>query len=129
MANPLTGAALYANNENIPYIPNSLVYDLGTAERVVTSQVIGNGATVNVATENYETAKGMIKFDLKSTSENEAFVLTWISNFDANVFKVVSSDGRARIFQSATVINKPEFDTGSDGVISVEIESAPVAVG
>ena len=47
---------------------------------------------------------------------------------DANVFKVISVDGKTRVFQSAVIVNKPEFDTGADGVISVELESAPAVV-
>ena len=124
MANALTGAELYGNNELVEYIPNSLTYNLGTPERSLTTQVVGGGEVSQVATEDYSTAKSMVKFDLKTTSENESRVIGWVQAFDSNVFKVVSRDGVSRVFQGAIIINKPEFDTGSDGVISVEIEAS-----
>lgn len=124
MANALTGSELYGNNELVEYIPNSLTYNLGSPERTLTTQVVGGGEVSQVATEDYSTSKSMVKFDLKTTSENEAKVIGWVKAFDANVFKVVSRDGVTRVFQGAIVINKPEFDTGADGVISVEIEAS-----
>lgn len=128
MANALSGSTLYANNEVITYMPNSLIYDIGSPERIVAPQVVGNGAVENVTTEDFSTSKGKITFDLKTTSENEEVVQTWIDNVDSNVFRIVSSDDKSRNFQGAVVINKPEFDTGADGVISIEIESARAVV-
>lgn len=124
----LSGATLYANNQIVSYTPNTLTYDLGTPERLVSPQVIGGGAVTNVVTEDYSTSKSMLKFDVKTTSENEEIVLNLIDSFDQNVMKVVSAEGKTRIFQNAAVVNKPEFDTGSDGVISVEMESSPAVV-
>ena len=126
MANVLSGATLYINNELIAYIPNSLKYKLGNPERNVSPQVTGNGNTDNITTEDFSTQKSELMFDLKTTSENEVFVQNWIELIDGNVAKVVSTDGVARIFQKATVINNPEFDTGSDGVISMEMEGLRV---
>lgn len=129
MAQALSGSQLYHNNEIVEYMPNSLKYELGTPERKVDPQVVGNSSVVNVISEDYATAKAMISFDLKTTTENEAKLQTMIDNFDNNVFKIVSNDGVTRVFQNAVVINKPEIDTGADGVISIEIESSQAAIG
>lgn len=128
MATAVNGATLYGNNDVVTYMPNSLTYDIGKAERTVTPQIVGNGSVENITTEDFSTAKAMLKFDLKTTSENEALVIGWLDNFDSNVFKVVSSDGKTRVFEKSVIINKPEFDTSSDGVISIEIESSQAAV-
>ncbi len=129
MANALTGAILLINNETQEYFPNSLKFDMGSPERKVDPQVIGGGRVVNVATEDYSTAKGKVMFDLKTTSENEEAISGWVSNFDQNLIKVTSNDGVSRIFENATIINKPEFDTGSDGIISIEFETAQGVFG
>jgi hypothetical protein len=128
MATAINGATLYGNNDVVVYMPNSLTYDIGKAERTVTPQIVGNGTVENVVTEDFSTAKGKLQFDLKTTSENEALVIGWLDNFDSNVFKVVSTDGKTRVFEKSVIINKPEFDTSSDGVISIEIESSQAAI-
>lgn len=124
MAKALSGAKLIINNETIGYSANSLKYDAGNPERKVSPQVIGGGGVTNVVTEDFETAKSKIMFDLKTTSENEVLINGWVSAFDENAIKIVSSDGAARIFENAVIINKPEFDTGADGIIGVEFESS-----
>lgn len=129
MNTALSGSVLQVNNETTAYMANSLKYTRGTPERKLDPQVVGNGAVVNVATEDYSTAKGMVSFDLKTTSENELLVNDWVENFDENAIKIISSDGVARIFQKATIINKPEFDTGSDGIISIEFETEQAVSG
>jgi len=123
MANALAGAALIINNETIPYVPNSLKYDVGNPERKVEPQVVGGGAVTNVVTEDFATAKSKIMFDLKTTTENEQLFLGWVENFEDNLVKIVSNDGKSRVFELATIINKPEFDTGADGIASIEFES------
>lgn len=117
----------YMNDELIKIEPNSFMYDLGNPEITVRPQVSGNNIE-NVYTKNFETAKSKFSFDLATTSENESRILDWIDNFSANVFRAVSTDGITRVFQQCALINKPEFNTGSDGVVSVEFESLPAVV-
>ena len=123
MSNAIHGSTLEINNNVIPYVPNSLVYDFGTPEVSVDPQIIGDGAVENIYSENFETAKSKVTVDLKSTSENEARLQSFTDNFDQNLIKIIARDGTARIFENAVVINKPEINTGSDGVISIEFES------
>ncbi len=129
MAQSLSGSQLTVDNDVIGYMANSLKYDLGNPERKVDPQVVGNGAVFNVVSEDISTQKSKVMFDLKSTTENELLVSTWNTNSDANVIKVISPEGVARVFESAALINKPEFDTGADGVISIEFESNPLVRG
>lgn len=128
MTQGLADSALYINNEIIPYEANSLSYMGGTPERTVTPQVVGAGAVTNVVNEDFTTAKGEVKFELKPTSLNEELVQDWIQNVDANVVKIVSTEGKSRVFQAAVVINKPEFNLGSDGTVAIEIESNRAAI-
>ena len=129
MATALSGSRLIINNETIEYMANSLKYDLGNAEVKVDPQVIGDGAVTNVPSRDFSTAKSKVMFDLKSTSENEEKVIAFIELFASNVIKIVSSDSVTRVFESATIINKPEFDTGADGVIPIEFECSVAVVG
>lgn len=118
----LSGAQLLVNNETIPYMANSLKFNLGNPERKVDPQVVGNGRVNNVVSEDFATAKSMIMFDLKSTATNETSLQAWIQNVEQNVIKVISPDGSIRVFENCVVINKPEIDTGADGVFSVDFE-------
>lgn len=129
MPNALSGSQLIINNEIIPYQSNSLKFDSGTPERKVDPQVVGGGGVENVTTEDFSTAKSKISVDLKTTSQNEVLINGWVTNFDQNLIKIISNDGVARIFENATLINKPEFDTGADGIISLEFECAPSVFG
>jgi hypothetical protein len=122
-------ATLYVNNEVIPYMPNSLKIIGGKGERVVSAQVSGGGGTENVVSENVETKKGKVSFDLKSTIQNKTNVKGWSRNFDANVIRIVHRDGISFIYQNAVLINDPEFDLGADGIASCEFESLPEIQG
>lgn len=125
----LADSALYVNNELIPYEAGSLGYIGGTPERKVSPQNAGNGNTVNVVNEDISTAVGEVKFEMKPTTQNEEQVDVWIENLDQNVVKIVSKDGTSRVFQSAVVTNRPEWNLGSDATVSIEIKSDPVARG
>jgi len=128
MTQGLSDAALYVNNEIIPYESNSLKYEDGTPERKVSPQVIGAGDTVNVNNEDFSTAMGKVTFDLKSTSINETLLGDWQANFENNVIRIVSTDGVSRVFQQAVIVNKVEVNLGVDGVIPIEFNSLRAAI-
>lgn len=125
MAKAVSGAALYINNEIVPYEPETLIISKGNPEAKQSPQVVGNGRTENVYSRDYSTAFGEIKFDLRSTSDNDNLVDDWIALEDAIAVRVVYPDGVTAIFESAAVTNKIEVDTGNDGMISVEMQSEP----
>ena len=129
MSIALSGSTLYVNNEIWPYVPNSLKWDFGNPEVSVDPQVVGGGLVENVNSKDYSTAKAKIMWDSKSTSENETKLTSLIENFDQNLIKIVDPSGGSRIFENSVVINKPEVDSGSDGVFSIEIESSPMLKG
>lgn len=129
MTTALSGASLYINNEIVPYMSNSLKFVPGKPERKVDPQVVGDGNVENVATEDFSTAKSKVVFDLKTTIENETLYNAWHDLFDANLIKIISKDGTSRIYENCTIINQPEFDTGSDGVASIEFEGAQSVFG
>ena len=125
----LSGMTFIINNDIWAYVPNSLKFKEGHPERSVNPQVVGDGAVENEVSENYETLKGSVTVDLKTTTENEIKVNRVQRNFDQNLIKLVSPDGKTRVFENAVVINDPEFDAGADGVVTVEFESKPAVLG
>jgi len=114
---------LIINNEVIPYEPTSISWKKGNPTRQVKSQVVGEGKTENAVAEDFETAKGMVKFDLLNTTENSNRYTSFQDNFDANVIKIVFNDGKTFLFENAVVIEDAEQTGGVDGMIPVEFES------
>ena len=116
---------IHVNNVNWVYVPNTIVFNDGRGERVVRNQALGGGASEIVTTDNVETHIGMIKFQLRSNSENFKNTLILRDRFDKNV--VVMSDpdsGFNLTFKQAVIINKIDYEVSAEGNFEIEFHSA-----
>jgi len=124
MAVLVTGTLIW-NDKNLTIVPNSFVGNSGKGERTSEPQAIGGGAVVNIVSEDLSTKKSKFKFSLKTTTENIDIKDEMQDNFDSNVFRFVASDNKTYIYENATLINDPEENVSTDGVMDLEFESSP----
>lgn len=120
-----TEAKIYINNVKIDYMPNSFKNTAGRGEKEVRTQNGGAGEISLVHTEKVDTKKGKVAFDLATTLENVDIVGQWQNLIGGITVKVEYLNGKVGLFAQGSVVNDPEEDNGSDGVMSIEIESLP----
>ena len=117
--------AIQVNNETISIIPNSFKYKGGLGERSVRTQSAGGSAVDVVATENVETKKSMVTFEMINTAENISLSEDWHGLFNANA--ITASDNNqnfTKAFGNMTMINDPEVTLSQDGNLTVEFEGS-----
>lgn len=127
MATAVNNVYVYVNDLPIKYTPNTLSLNDGRGERVVRTQAIGGGATELIVTDNLETHKGMVKFQLRNDVELIELVLGWRDALDQNVVHLVFQQGDvswSKTFKQATIINNVEYELQAEGNIEVEFETA-----
>ena len=116
------------NNESFFIVPNSLKYKSGKGERNVRAQSGGGSSVQMVVTENTETKKSMVNFELANTKFNIDKVSEFVDLFDANSIEFSDpKSGFAISLDNMTVINDPEIALSQDGNITVEMEGAPAS--
>lgn len=116
---------IQVNNETIAIVPNSFKYKGGRGERTIRTQSSGGSAVDVVSTENAETKKSMVTFEMINTAKNISLVEDWQDNLNANA--ITASDNNqnfTKAFSNMTVINDPEVALSQDGSISVEFEGS-----
>lgn len=126
MGRQLTEITLVVNNAVIGYIPNSLAFRDGKGEIQVNTNTTGGGAVSVTHAFNIETAKGMVKFELRATKENEALTATWFNLIGGNVLEL--SDGAtdfAKSFTEMSLISDPEKPINADGNFELVFEGNP----
>lgn len=113
------------NNNVIAIVPNTFVYTEGLGEQIVAVASTGGGGTQITTSNNVETNKSKVMFDVFSTKENIDFFRGVKSNSGLNVFQVSDPDSDfARTITNATIINDYEINLGAEGNISIEIEGS-----
>lgn len=114
---------LKINGKTVAYEPNSFKYMKGLPKRNTFPTTV-NGALIR--TEDPSVAYGTVKFELRSTGDNESLFDEWINNGDANA--ITFSDGEAnKSASSAMVANTDvEIEKGSDTTFEVIFETNPV---
>jgi hypothetical protein len=110
-------------NDAIGIVPNSLSYKKGKGDKNVRSQSAGGDSIAIVITENAETKKGMVKFSLYNTAENQALLDSWQDSDETTIR--LSQGSFTLSFRSMVVTSDPEVSTGADGSLEVVFEGQP----
>jgi len=116
---------IQVNNETIAIIPNSFKYKGGRGERTVRTQSSGGSSVDVVATENAETKKSMVTFEMINTAGNISLYEDWQDLFNANA--ITASDNNqnfTKAFANMTVITDSEIALSQDGNLTVELEGS-----
>jgi len=128
MANQLNNVAILVNNDVIAYEANTLSYHDGIGEYSVRNAVVGGGQTEQIFSEDLSTRFGMVKFSLPSTEDTATLIREWKFNINNNVVELQSSTGGAqftRIFTQASILDNPELNMSTDGVVEVTFNTNP----
>lgn len=112
---------IVVNDITVFVVPDSVMYKSGKGERKVLPQSAGNGNVQQVVSRDVNTFKGMVKFSVRSTTESIALKEQWQNNEGANVIELGSVN---LTMNNATMINDPEINLTSDGVVEMEFEGA-----
>lgn len=127
MSTAINNAHLYVNDLPTLYLPNTLSYNDGKGERTVRTQSVGGGAVEIIVTDNLETHIGGVKFNLANNVDMVKKFDLWRDNFDQNVVVLVfeqSGISWSKTFKQATVVNNPDVELKTTGVIAVEFQTA-----
>lgn len=119
----LSNPTAEVNNDAIGIVPNSLTYKKGKGDKNVRPQSAGGNSVSMVITENAETKKGMVKFSLYNTKNNQDLLDAWQDN-NANTIRL-SQDDFVVSFRGMVVITDPDVQTGADGNLEVVFEGQP----
>lgn len=116
---------IQVNNETIAIVPNSFKYKGGRGDRAVRTQSSGGSAVDVVMTEDAETKKSMVTFEMINTETNIGLVEDWQDALNANA--ITASDNNqnfTKAFSNMTVITDPEISLSQDGSFTVEFEGS-----
>ncbi len=120
LANPI----VEVNNTVIKIVPNSLSFKDGRGDTNLRAQSAGGNSIDVVKTTNAETKKGMVKFSLITTTENDALKTQW-QNLNNGVTIRLSDGDFLKSFRRMHVMEDPEVTTGADGVTEITFEGQP----
>jgi len=114
------------NNTNIRFLPNTFKFKKGYGE--IKTEVVAFGEkTQQVDTLDLTTKISGCSFDLKTTVENIRLIDGWKNNFNNNAIEVSNESGSLTLnFRQAKVMNEMDFETGSEGKITVEFSALPL---
>lgn len=121
---------LYLNGTPTLYVPNTLTVKLGLGTTNVRTEVNGS-VTETVHSDDATERKSMVKFDvipkdLDSDIQPLRLISSLKQNTGSNSIQLVSQNGNVVITLSKqSLINDPEANLSSDGVISLEFEGDP----
>ena len=129
MANLLNDITISVNNDPVAYTADSLSWKDGFGTYVITNAVVGGGQTEQIFSKDLASKFGMIKFSMPTTAENQKLKREWKSNNNNNVVELTGSpadgDDFTLIFTLAAILEDPESNAASDGVIEIEFNSNP----
>ena len=126
MAIQLSDAAVLVNDEVVAIVANSLKFTEGFGEQTVRAASVGGGATEQVYSRDIESALSKVMFELHTTPANISLARSWKALANANVVAIAGSTTEGdvtRTFTQAAMVNDPELEIGSEGMIAVEFAS------
>jgi hypothetical protein len=133
MANAFANPTVRVNDVTISIVPNTANSVGGRGEVNVRAASAGGNAITTVHTSNAETKIGKMTFDVYVTVENERNIVEWQSNIGRNTVSMIEnfSDGStaSETLVNASLMNDPEKQKTSDGVISLEFAGDPTTLG
>ena len=126
MSIQLSDATVLVNDEVVAIVPNTLKFTEGFGEQTVRAASVGGGAVEQVFSKDVESALSKVMFDIHTTPDNVKLARTWKSNKNQNVVAIAGKTAEAdltRTFTQAAMVNDPEIEISSEGVINVEFSS------
>lgn len=121
----LVNPQIVINNIPIPYVPNSLKFDLGLGEQNVKAVAGGGGTSDSVFFSNVETNIGMVSFEMFSTSLSVELHKDWKALSNANFIDLIGEGNVTIPFQSMAQTSKVEFEVGNDKMVTFEFHGGP----
>lgn len=123
----INDVTLRVNNKVIPYEAETLKFVLGKGEFLVRSVIVGGTERATVFSKDLTTRTGQVKFSIPSTAFSIAEVKDWKNNENNNVIEA-SGNGVdfTAISTEATMLNDPEINIASEGVIEIEFMGNPI---
>ena len=114
------------NNVPVNVQPNSLKFKVGKGEAELRAFTTGGNNVEMAFSKNVETFVGEVMFDMPEDSPTVDLILGWKNGNANNQILLVNPDTNFTLtFNSATLVNDPEHNPTSDGVVSLEWKSAP----
>lgn len=130
MSIQLSTAAVLVNNEVVTVVPNSVKFTEGFGEQQVRAGSVGGGGVEQIYSQDVESALGKVMFDIHTTPENVRLQRSWQSNQNRNVVQIAGTTDEGdvtRTYTQAAMVNDPEIEIGTEGVISIEfMANSPV---
>ena len=118
--------SIIVNDETFSIVPNTFKYKSGKGEKNVRPQSAGGNAVEVVVTDNAETKKSMVSFEVMPTPGNVSKIEEWQDLIAANSVEATDQiAGFSKTFGDMTVINDPELNLTQDGTIAIEMEGSP----
>lgn len=133
MVDTFTPKRIEINGKTFLYVPNTLVEKAGFGETNVRAQMSGRSIVV-LPSENLETQVSEITFDmmmLDSDSDSDPMVLVrdWKAGNGTHQLKIIPDGaGQSRLYKNASLMNDPNFQHSSDGVISLTWNASKVTL-
>ena len=124
----LAGCVLEINGDAVQYLPNTLMFNPGLGSnnpRIVTG---GGNTTKKVSSIDTSTLLATFKWDMLPTSGSWALINKIKANGQNNVARLFKNDVSINFqlsFTSFSIDNSPDFNLGSDGVVSLEASATP----
>lgn len=121
----LSTMTVLVNDAVVPIVPNSLKFTEGFGEQNIRAASSGGNSTEQVFSQNVEEALGKVMFDIYATPAAIALQRGWQANLNRNVVQLAGSndDGDVtRTYTQCALVNDPEVEVGSEGVISLEFK-------
>ena len=121
----LVNAQILINNIAIPYVPNSLKFDLGLGEQNVKAVAGGGGTSDSVYFQDVETNIGKVSFEMFSTDLSVETHKDWKALGNANVIQINGENDVTIFFSFMAQTNRVEFEVGNDKMVSFEFMGNP----
>ncbi len=114
------------NNVPITIKPGSFKFTDGLGDTKVRAMCAGGNAVITIHTEDVSTKVGKCEMELGITGDNRALVRSWKANTGANsIVATQPNAGFYVVFNFASMINDPNWDSSPEGWTKVEFHSDP----
>ena len=121
----LVNPQIIINNIAIPYVPNSLKFDLGLGEQNVKAVAGGAGTSSSVYFNDIETSFSKVTFEMFTTDLSIETHKDWKALENANVIEIIGEGGVTVTFPFMAHTNRVEFEVGNDKMVSLEFMGDP----
>lgn len=124
----LSNATIIIDDDVISIIPDTLKYNIGRGEKKVRSLSSGGNSIDLVISEDATTKLGKVMFSMPSTTETEDLVDAWDAKYASGEGCTIqiSDAANTKSFRRMFLVNNPETDASSEGVIEIEFTGQPI---